>query len=62
MNIENNYDQQIIKRRVGKIRFFFYKNLCWNLLSAFIERAKERGYIDSYSYHELHALKDRLFE
>lgn len=61
MNVNDHCDQAIVKRAVPKWLAFACHAALKRLLRAFVERAKERGFINSYSYHELHAMIERIF-
>lgn len=55
----NAFDARIIRREVPRFRLLRWLG-ARKLLRAFVNRARERGYLSSYAFHELHALIQRI--
>jgi hypothetical protein len=62
MRINDKYDQVMIVRGLPLWLQIIASKHLKNLLRSFVNRARERSFIDSWSYHELHAMIDRVFE
>lgn len=61
MNINDRNDKAAVRRSATWRLKLASDSALKKFIRAFVERAKERGYINSYSYHELHALIERIF-
>lgn len=65
---ENTFDRAVIhtvswsKFRMHDLFMRFFEPRVLVLVRSFINRAYERGFVDSRAYHDLHALADRAFK
>lgn len=56
----NEGDRIVI--RPNKLMMFLFGAIILNTVRTFVNRAKERGFVDSRAYHELIALADRALK
>lgn len=60
-NICDKDDKAIVTRRFPKWLLPFLRKPLKRFTRGIVERAKERGFINSWSYHEMHAMLERVF-